>query len=386
MSTDHTWNESWDEEWVMWEPVNGYIDVPTVYEQGWGKVFGSVFEIRGDGYLASVTGTYSTGLATISIMVQDQQDEPVDGARVILAIQDGGMKPDMIGFTDNDGVVVFPVGEARSYYARVETSFGIYPPIAGTYSELVTDVADGAQHYFEITIPGDMPLLMVTPVTPPPVPDPVRRFDISYQVPSYYISGRATWDDISSLGTYPDFYQPVSAPGELNLLITDADNYVFWDIMQLCDAYLYQDVSASGEATFNLNATADHYAILDNSHRHGNAQQVNGFLLGQLWGNTPNHDPQLPAAQIHLSAFPNPFSDSAAIRYELPKATPFSLDIYNLRGQKLISLASEQSPASSGLLNWDGRDAKGTQCAAGIYLLRLNSGGMTSTIKLLRLK
>jgi len=60
-------------------------------------------------------------------MVQDQQDEPVDGARVILAIQDGGMKPDMIGFTDNDGVVVFPVGEARSYYARVETSFGILP-------------------------------------------------------------------------------------------------------------------------------------------------------------------------------------------------------------------------------------------------------------------
>jgi hypothetical protein len=108
MSTDHTWNEFWDEEWTMWEPVNGYIDVTMVYEQGWGKVFGSVFEIRGDGYLASVTGTYSSGLAQINLMVKDQEDRPVDGARVILAIQEGGMKTDMVGFTDNQGLVRFP--------------------------------------------------------------------------------------------------------------------------------------------------------------------------------------------------------------------------------------------------------------------------------------
>jgi transglutaminase-like putative cysteine protease len=27
ISTDHTWNEFWDENWVAWEPVNGYIDI-----------------------------------------------------------------------------------------------------------------------------------------------------------------------------------------------------------------------------------------------------------------------------------------------------------------------------------------------------------------------
>ena len=386
MSTDHTWNEFWDEEWTMWEPVNGYIDVPMVYEQGWGKVFGSVFEIRGDGYLASVTGTYSSGLAQINLMVKDQEDRPVDGSRVILAIQEGGMKTDMVGFTDNQGLVSFPVGENRSYYARAETSFGIYPPIAGTYSELVQNVADGAVHYFEMEIPGSLPVITINPVEPPSVPDPLRRFQTQYQVPGYYISGRVTWDDIFSLGDYPDFLQPVAQPGELNLLVTDADNYIFWDVMQTCDAYLAQTASAGSTATFNLPAVGDHYAILDNSHRHGNAQQVNGFLLGQLWGTTHNADPQQTPSPIRLSVYPNPFEDSVLFQYTLPKASPVGLEVYNLRGQKLITLIPEQDMASSGVISWDGRDSQGRHCAAGIYLLRLNSGGESSTIKLLRLK
>ncbi|MDD2331374.1 MAG: transglutaminase domain-containing protein, partial [Candidatus Cloacimonetes bacterium] len=85
MSTDHTWNEFWDEDWIMWEPVNGYINNPFVYENGWGKVFGSVFEIRSDGVLSSVTERYSEGLAHINICFTDENQTPIDGARVILA-------------------------------------------------------------------------------------------------------------------------------------------------------------------------------------------------------------------------------------------------------------------------------------------------------------
>nr|HPR18334.1 transglutaminase-like domain-containing protein [Candidatus Cloacimonadota bacterium] len=66
-SGDHTWNEFWDEEWLQWEPVNGYYNNPLVYENGWGKVFGSVFEIRSDGLLTPVTERYSEGIATITI-------------------------------------------------------------------------------------------------------------------------------------------------------------------------------------------------------------------------------------------------------------------------------------------------------------------------------
>ncbi|HPH71563.1 MAG TPA: transglutaminase domain-containing protein, partial [Candidatus Cloacimonas sp.] len=86
ISTDHTWNEFWDENWVAWEPVNGYIDNPLVYENGWGKVFGSVIEIRSDGLFTPVTDRYSEGLCHITIQVVDSNQRPVDGARVVLAI------------------------------------------------------------------------------------------------------------------------------------------------------------------------------------------------------------------------------------------------------------------------------------------------------------
>jgi hypothetical protein len=157
---------------------------------------------------------------------------------------------------------------------------------------------------------------------------PSDGFKLSIR-PGYYISGRVTWDDIFSLGDYPDFLQPVAQPGELNLLVTDADNYIFWDVMQTCNAYLAQTASAGSTATFNLPTVGDHYAILDNSHRHGNARSQ-CFLLGN-----GGHDPQCrsPADSPPdpLIVYPNPFK-TCLFQYTLPKLHP-GLEVYNLRGK-----------------------------------------------------
>jgi len=96
-------------------------------------------------------------------------------------------------------------------------------------------------------------------------------------------------------------------------------------------------------------------------------------------------DEPVPGVQaLKLSAYPNPFQLSSSITYELPKAANTKLDIYNLRGQRIRSLAQEQQSSGTHTLHWDGCDDTGHQVSSGIYLLRLTSEGRTALHKVVK--
>jgi endonuclease I len=83
-----------------------------------------------------------------------------------------------------------------------------------------------------------------------------------------------------------------------------------------------------------------------------------------------------------ISAYPNPFADIVKLNMSNQKTA--SLIIYNLKGQQVREWKGLH-PAKQSLI-WDGRDDSGKHVASGIYLLRLNDGKQTQTIKLLKLK
>ncbi|HNZ07689.1 MAG TPA: DUF2271 domain-containing protein [Candidatus Cloacimonadota bacterium] len=88
-----------------------------------------------------------------------------------------------------------------------------------------------------------------------------------------------------------------------------------------------------------------------------------------------NDDPLSPTASLSLKApYPNPFHQETTIRISLPKAVPYTIEIFNLRGQKLIS--RQMIPQSKGeqQLSWDGRDMFGKPCPPGIYQISINQG------------
>jgi len=386
VSTDHTWNEFWEDGWVQWEPVNGYIDAPLVYENGWGKVFGTVFEIRSDGFLTSVTDRYSEGLATITIAVRDSLNYPIDGARVILAFTDPAIRVDMVGFTDNDGIVVFTVGENRHYFARVESSVGIFPTNPGTYLSLMDNAEDGESYAYQMTLTLPKPVPHITEI---PVPaDDVQdwRFYLEFTVPKQILYGKVTWDDLAANGAPAFFYKELDSPGRVNLLMTDADNYLFYGIDQTAQAFNVQTDVASGAAMFNLPNQWDWYAFLDNSSQVANAQLVTGVMLYEHYG-VSNDDNVLPSASVKLyPVFPNPFSSETCIRFNLPKSAQTDISIYNIKGQKVRSLFSDVSKAGLNEIIWDGRDEQGSFAANGIYFCRLTSSGKTLSRKMILLK
>lgn len=371
VSTDHTWNEFWEDGWVSWEPVNSYLNNPLVYENGWGKVFGSVFEERSDGLFTPVTERYSEGVATINIQVVDANLQPVDGARVVLAIFENSPRFDCEAYTDNHGMVSFTVGEGRNYRARTDTAFGLYPAVAGTYAQLVSSAEAGESYsyQFQIDAPLPQPGIEMLPLPDDPVQD--YKFTANLASTGYYITGKALWDDIDVLGNQPRHYRYSSEPAPVRLLVTDSDGAVFMDLYNFCSAYVNEGPDLTASAEFNIPAGRDWYIFADNSHQNGNTVLLSGMIELQGWENSVN-DPHAPAATISLSApAPNPTRGETKLWIKLDSPQNLQVSIHDIRGRRIRNLDSLNLPAGQNPLVWDGLDSRGRPASSGIYILRV---------------
>ncbi|MDD2229344.1 MAG: C25 family cysteine peptidase [Candidatus Cloacimonetes bacterium] len=75
-----------------------------------------------------------------------------------------------------------------------------------------------------------------------------------------------------------------------------------------------------------------------------------------------------------LISYPNPSNNHTNFSFNLDKASPVNLDIYNLKGQKVRNISSAALNKGMREIVWDGRDTAGKQCASGLYLYRLTAG------------
>jgi hypothetical protein len=79
---------------------------------------------------------------------------------------------------------------------------------------------------------------------------------------------------------------------------------------------------------------------------------------------------------------PNPFNPATEIAFTLPAGGPARLDVVDLRGRIVRTLASGELAAGPHRIRWDGRDDAGRLAAAGTYLARLATPRRTATAKI----
>jgi len=88
-----------------------------------------------------------------------------------------------------------------------------------------------------------------------------------------------------------------------------------------------------------------------------------------------------------LSNYPNPFNPETTIHFNLMKDDRVTLDVFNLRGQKVVTLLDEFLSSGEHDVIWDGKNNDGDFVASGIYLYKINvSGRHSSTKKMMLLK
>ncbi len=84
--------------------------------------------------------------------------------------------------------------------------------------------------------------------------------------------------------------------------------------------------------------------------------------------------------------YPNPFNPSTTIKYSVAQEADVTIDIYNIRGQKVRNLVKERKSAASHNVIWNGKSDDGRNLSSGVYFCRMNAAGKNYTSKLLMLK
>jgi hypothetical protein len=83
---------------------------------------------------------------------------------------------------------------------------------------------------------------------------------------------------------------------------------------------------------------------------------------------------------------PNPFNPRTQIVFDLPQATDARLEIYDVRGARVRTLASASFAAGRHIAIWDGNNDRGERAASGAYFVRLEAGAKVEERKVVMLK
>ncbi|MDD5230618.1 MAG: S8 family serine peptidase [Candidatus Marinimicrobia bacterium] len=89
----------------------------------------------------------------------------------------------------------------------------------------------------------------------------------------------------------------------------------------------------------------------------------------------------VPISYSLAQNYPNPFNPITTIRYELPKAGNVTLKVYNLLGKEVATLVKGEQKEGRYSVIFDG-----SRLASGEYIVRMQSGNFSKTIKILLMK
>ncbi len=84
--------------------------------------------------------------------------------------------------------------------------------------------------------------------------------------------------------------------------------------------------------------------------------------------------------------YPNPFNPETTINYSLKEDSKVSLNIYNIKGQKVNQLVSDQLSIGQHSVIWNGKDNNGKSVSSGIYFYKLKTENYEKTKKMILLK
>ncbi|MBU2501646.1 T9SS type A sorting domain-containing protein [bacterium] len=104
---------------------------------------------------------------------------------------------------------------------------------------------------------------------------------------------------------------------------------------------------------------------------------------------TPPSDGLDAAGQAGLlgaSVGPNPFNALTEVQFSIPNNQHVQVTVYDLKGNQIIVLEDRDYAPGTYRVPWNARDEAGRTVPTGMYMIRLEAGGESQTVKALLLK
>lgn len=95
-------------------------------------------------------------------------------------------------------------------------------------------------------------------------------------------------------------------------------------------------------------------------------------------------DNQIPF--VLTQNYPNPFNPETTISFSIITKADVSLDVYNLKGQKIKSLHKGVLAKGNHQITWNGTDDNGSSVSSGVFIYKMKAGNLTQTRKMILLK
>jgi alkaline phosphatase len=99
------------------------------------------------------------------------------------------------------------------------------------------------------------------------------------------------------------------------------------------------------------------------------------------------YEPLEPAVDLNVRSassllhenWPNPFRQSTNIKFDIPTAAHAMVQVLDVQGRQIQTLANETLAPGTYTMMWDGTGANGLRCASGTYYYRLTVNGRIDT-------
>ncbi len=92
------------------------------------------------------------------------------------------------------------------------------------------------------------------------------------------------------------------------------------------------------------------------------------------------------AGNALLNNYPNPFNPETTIAFNVKDAGDVTIDIYNIKGQKVKQLVNDNYSTGIHTVVWNGQDDNNNKVSSGVYFYKMRSGKYSKTKKMILMK
>lgn len=128
----------------------------------------------------------------------------------------------------------------------------------------------------------------------------------------------------------------------------------------------------------------------DNTYNGGDSDafvsKIEGNLADSTQSDIKDENESIPDDFILYQNYPNPFNPETTIMFKIPEKQYVNLNVYNIKGQLVRSLLSDQLPSGFYEIKWDGTVKSGRKVSSGIYIYQLKTEKFIFSRKMLMMK
>lgn len=164
-----------------------------------------------------------------------------------------------------------------------------------------------------------------------------------------------------------------------------------WSAQTGAAAYrVFRDVTpgfAPGRSNLVAEITGTSFSetLPDPSRYHYRISAVDAYGIGTTASVTTAARPTAAETAL-IGAAPNPFNPATSIAFTLAAPAQVRLDVYDVAGRHVATLADGPFPAGVNRVPWDGRDRTGAPSASGVYFVHFRAPGVRQTTRVVLLK